>query len=58
MDTPVYRRADLPPGFGLSGPAIVEEYSSTTVLGPDDRLRVGDLGELDIAVGGASGSLS
>ena len=50
-DVPVYRRADLPAGFRLTGPAIVEEYSSTTVLSPDDQLVVGELGELDIKVG-------
>ena len=47
----VYRRAAVPPGFQLAGPAVIEEYSSTTVLGPSDRLVVGELGELDITVG-------
>jgi N-methylhydantoinase A len=28
----VYRREDLPAGFGAEGPAIVEEYGSTTVI--------------------------
>jgi len=50
MDVPVYRRADLPAGFQLAGPAVIEEYSSTTVLGPSDRLVVGELGELDITI--------
>jgi N-methylhydantoinase A len=48
IDTPVYKRSALPVGFELAGPAIVEEYSSTTVLGPRDHLRVGELGELVI----------
>ena len=51
LEAPVYRRADLPAGFTLTGPAIIEEYSSTTVLSPDDRLVVGGLGELDVTVG-------
>jgi len=51
LEAPVYRRADLPAGFALMGPAIIEEYSSTTVLSPDDHLVVGELGELDIKVG-------
>lgn len=49
IDTPIYRRSDLPEGFSVSGPAIVEEYSSTTVISPDDLLTVGKLGELRIS---------
>jgi len=49
IETPVYRRSELPAGFELRGPAIIEEYSATTVIGPLDRLKVGRLGELDIA---------
>jgi N-methylhydantoinase A len=48
---PVWRRDDLPAGFTLSGPAIVEEYSATTVLLPGDSARVGALGEIVIACG-------
>jgi N-methylhydantoinase A len=32
MTTPIYRRADLPIGEAIAGPAIVEEMSSTTVI--------------------------
>lgn len=49
LDTPVYRRSALPEGFVIRGPAIVEEYSSTTVISPDDTLMVGKLGELRIS---------
>jgi N-methylhydantoinase A len=48
IDTPVYRRGELPPGFRVSGPAIIEEYGSTTVVGPDDRFAIGELGEIRI----------
>jgi N-methylhydantoinase A len=48
MEVPVYRRRELPAGFEVRGPAIIEEYSATTALGPNDRMRVGDLGELRI----------
>ncbi|MEW6121933.1 MAG: hydantoinase/oxoprolinase family protein [Pseudomonadota bacterium] len=48
LETPVFRRADLPVGFTVEGPAIVEEYSSTTVVAPRDVLTVGPLGELRI----------
>jgi N-methylhydantoinase A len=39
-DTPVYDRAVLPPGFRLEGPAVVEEFGSTTVVFPHQRLDV------------------
>ncbi|MCC6779424.1 MAG: hydantoinase/oxoprolinase family protein [Hyphomicrobiales bacterium] len=39
-DTPVYDRAALPPGFQLSGPAVVEEFGSTTVVFPHQHLEV------------------
>ena len=34
LDTPVYDRAALPCGFKFSGPAIIEQLDSTTVLPP------------------------
>ena len=48
LDTPVYQRHSLPEGFSSRGPAIIEEYGSTTVVGPDDHFRVGALGELRV----------
>ncbi|MBO0663116.1 hydantoinase/oxoprolinase family protein [Jiella sp. MQZ9-1] len=33
-DTPVFDRDTLPAGFALSGPAIVEQFDSTTVVPP------------------------
>jgi len=36
----VWRRRDLPPGFALQGPAVVEEQSSCIVLGTGDTARV------------------
>jgi len=38
--TSVYRRADLPVGWRVRGPAIVCEYSATTVVPPGWRLHV------------------
>lgn len=46
VDTPVYRRESLSSGYQLSGPAIIEEMSSTTVLHPDQYLRVDTTGNL------------
>ena len=51
IETPVRRRATLPPAFQATGPLIVEEYGATTVIGPGDRCVIGDLGELRITVG-------
>ena len=33
-DTPIYQRDDLPAGFSLMGPAIVEQFDSTVVVPP------------------------
>jgi N-methylhydantoinase A len=40
IETPVFRRAALPPGASLEGPAIVEEKTSTIVLYPGQSARV------------------
>jgi len=40
VDTPVYDRYRLAPGTRLSGPAIIEERESTTVIGPGARVVV------------------
>ena len=40
QDTPIYDRASLPPGFTLVGPAVIEEFGSTTVLFPGHKLEV------------------
>jgi N-methylhydantoinase A len=39
-DTPVYDRAVLSAGFRLEGPAVVEEFGSTTVVFPAQHLEV------------------
>ena len=46
----VYAMDRLPPGATLEGPAIVEETSSTVVLGRDARARVDSRGWLDISL--------
>ncbi len=50
---PTYRRAALLAGNRISGPALIEEHASTTVLMPGDRCDVDAYGNLVIAVGGA-----
>lgn len=34
LDTPVYKRDDLPCGFSFQGPAIIEQVDATTVVPP------------------------
>jgi N-methylhydantoinase A len=50
--TPTYRRDALLAGNRINGPALIEEYASTTVLMPGDVLEVDAYGNLVIAVGG------
>ena len=46
VDTPIYARPKLQPGDCLDGPAIVEEYGSTTVVFPRLTMRVDPFGNL------------
>ena len=49
--TGVYRRDGLSPDDAIEGPAIVEQFDSTTLAGPKDRLRVDAAHNLIIEVG-------
>lgn len=49
--TPVYSRDALLAGNIISGPAVVEETASTTIIDPGDRLLVNEYGHLVIEVG-------
>jgi len=46
VETAVYDRYCLEPGFRTKGPAIVEEVESTTVVPPGWSMVVGEMGEL------------
>jgi N-methylhydantoinase A len=48
--TPVYERSHLNSGHTLSGPAVIEQMDSTTLVFPGDRLSVDDAGNLIIEV--------
>jgi N-methylhydantoinase A len=50
VPTPVYWRSDLHAGNELTGPAIIAEAISTTLLPPGDKLRVDPIGNLRIEV--------
>ena len=43
-DTPIHDRAALPPGARIAGPAVVEEFGSTTVVYPGQVLEVDPYG--------------
>ncbi len=51
IDCPVYQRESLAPGEQVHGPAIIQEYASTTALFTQDRAEVTVSGELLIRVG-------
>ncbi len=51
VDTPTYDRAQLTARNRISGPALIEEYASTTVLHPGDTLEVDGFGNLIIETG-------
>ena len=49
----VFQRSALPPGFKGSGPAVIEEYGSTTLIWPGDRFEIGALQEIRLTCSGA-----
>ena len=51
VDTPVYDRSLLSPGDVFSGPAIVEQMDTTTVLLPFDACRVDEYRNLVVEIG-------
>ena len=56
--TPVYERTDLPVGHILKGPAVITEYSATTVIPPQKTFQLDVQGNLIIEVRGRAGSQS
>ena len=50
LECPIYDRYALPPGIGLTGPAIVEERESTTVLPPGVEAVVDEYANLVVQV--------
>jgi len=51
VQCPVYERETLPAGYVIEGPAMVQEYGTTTVFFKGDRCEVSGSGELLIHVG-------
>jgi N-methylhydantoinase A len=52
LDAQVYERTALAPGFKGQGPALIEEYGSTTLIWAGDRFEIGALGEIRVTVAG------
>jgi N-methylhydantoinase A len=50
VDAQIYHRDALEPGFSGAGPAVIEEYGSTTLIWPDDKFEIGALHEIRITV--------
>jgi N-methylhydantoinase A len=48
----VFQRASLKPGFAGTGPAVIEEYGSTTLIWPGDRFEIGALQEIRLTCSG------
>jgi len=48
VETPIHDRVRLGVGFSMSGPAIIEQYDSTTVVYPGWRVEVDRLGILGL----------
>jgi N-methylhydantoinase A len=48
IDAQIFDRDSMEPGFTDSGPAVIEEYGSTTVVWPKDRFEIGALREIRI----------
>jgi N-methylhydantoinase A len=48
--TPVYERPDLSPGRLLKSPAIITEYTATTVIPPGAKFKVDRAGNLLITI--------
>jgi N-methylhydantoinase A len=48
LPTQIYSRYALPRGSGGRGPALIVEYGSSTLVGPEDSFTIGILGEIEI----------
>jgi N-methylhydantoinase A len=51
LDMEIYQRDAIEPGFVGAGPAVIEEYGSTTLVWPGDHFEIGELHEIQIHCG-------
>jgi N-methylhydantoinase A len=50
LDAPIHARGALGAGHAIEGPAVIEEMTSTVVLGPGQQAVVDRIGNLVVAV--------
>jgi N-methylhydantoinase A len=50
IDTKVFGRDDLTPGFEIEGPAVIDQFDSTTVVPPESKAVVDDYANLTMDV--------
>jgi N-methylhydantoinase A/oxoprolinase/acetone carboxylase beta subunit/N-methylhydantoinase B/oxoprolinase/acetone carboxylase alpha subunit len=55
LDTPVYAGADLVPGVTLTGPALIEELTTTVLVGPGTSMTVDRTGNFLLDLGDPGG---
>jgi len=53
LECAIYDRDKFGPGATIGGPAVVQEYASTTVLFPGDTMVVSPSGEMIVTIGAA-----
>jgi N-methylhydantoinase A len=53
LECEIYDRDKFGPGATIGGPAVVQEYASTTVLFPGDTMVVSPSGEMIVTIGAA-----
>ena len=51
VNCPIYDRDLLGPGEQVTGPAVIWEYASTTLLFAGDRMTLAPSGELIVTIG-------
>ena len=51
LETPRYSRKDLLPGHNISGPAIIDQMDSTTVVLPNWKAEIDQMGNIIISRG-------
>ena len=51
---PIYDGADLRPGCKINGPLLIEERTTTAIVGPNDVLEVDERDDFLVHIGAAA----
>ena len=54
QDVPIYDGADLRPGCKINGPLLIEERTTTAIVGPNDVLEVDERDDFLVHIGAAA----